>query len=83
MGGVRRRAGALRDAGGGAVEGMPQCLLIRHLKRLFQLSASGAVVRPERPGSGASAGRRVAGLFVGVVSGVSRLSAALTGLGAL
>ncbi len=69
------------------MEGTAQRLLIFHFKRLFQLSDGSNIVRPKRFRSGALAGRRVAHLFVaffsGVVSRVSRLLAALTGVRAL
>lgn len=67
--------------------GTARHLLIFHFERLLQLSDSGDIVRPKRFGSGALAGRRVAHLFVaffvGVVSRISRLLAALTGVRAL
>lgn len=87
LGRMRAIRGAAEAAGirGGVTEA--KILLIFHFERLFQLSDSSAIVRPERFRSGASVGRRIAHLFVaffvGVVSRVSSLLAALTGVGAL
>lgn len=68
------------------MEGMSWRLLVLHFKGLLQLTNGGDVVRSKRLGSGASAGGRVAhlfvALFVGVVSRVSGLLAAFATVGA-
>lgn len=82
-----RGAAELGSIRGGVTEGMAQHLFFFHFERLLQLSVSVNVVRPERFRSGALAARRVAHLlvafFVGVVSRVTCLLAAITGVRAL
>lgn len=89
QGGMRALRGAAELGGikGGVMEGMTQRLLKFHFKRLLQLNDSSSIIWPKRLWSGALACRRIAHLFVaffvGVVSRVSRLLAALAGVRAL